>query len=473
MRKYGLAALIVAMVLLGGSPRALQPAPAVAATQPNIVFILTDDQSYWDLAHMANVQSELVARGESFSHYYVSNSLCCPSRATILTGRDSASTDVWDNIPPNGGWQTFHALGEDASTVATWLHGAGYQTSLEGKYLNGYGPKKKYPLQTPPGWDDWHALILSANGPDGEGFGGYFNYRTDDNGVMNAHGSDQSDYSTTVLGQDAVRFIDDADPAKPLFVYLAPRAPHGPATAEAAYDGDPRCQVPAPRFPDFNRIQSGAPAYIASLGPKHPTSVDAVNTRRCQTLLSVDDQVGRIVAALAATGRLANTMIVFTSDNGFSLGEHRWGGKKVPYEESTRVPMVIRWDDNPSIAPGSVDSDLTSNIDVASTLADAAGTDAPGSQGSDMLSATGDTLVPLMHESVKGRVPTYCGAHTASLVYVQYATGEQELYDLSADPYEMENLASDPNEAATVAALHAEAMAACTPRPPGWPTTIG
>jgi len=454
----------LALVALAGSPGS----SIRAAARPNIVFILTDDQAFHEMVDLPQTRAFLGATGTTFTNAYVINPLCCPSRATILTGKTSGETDVWDNVPPDGGWGSFKASGLEKSDLPVWLHNAGYRTGLVGKYLNGYKPSTV--TKVPKGWDDWHALALGESGADSEGKGGYFDYTMSDNGVGTFHGEAQTDYSTTVLGDDAVRFVENADPAKPLFLWFAPRAPHGPATPEAKYASASCPTATAPRTADFNEDVSDKPAYLSSHPKIGVLNIDKLALMRCQTLLSVDDQVGRLAAALADTGRLSNTLVVFMSDNGYLLGAHRWNGKTVPYEEATHVPLLVRWDGH--VPSGAVDDGIVLNLDIARTLADAAGVAAPGAGGVDVLAGGTHTDFLLEHQSEapgqEGTVPPYCGVHTATRLYVQYVTGEQELYDLAKDPFETTNLARDPSRAQELADLHARAMALCTPRPPGW-----
>jgi hypothetical protein len=190
-------------------------------TLPNIVMILTDDQTAEELnaTAMPTVSAELVGKGVTFPHGFVVNPLCCPSRTTILTGKYSHGTDVYDNDPPHGGFSTFGS--QDQSTIATWLHGAGYATGLVGKYLNGYADTK----YVPPGWDTWNALIVGDGGS-----GGYYDYTMSIDGKAEKHGSGESDYATDVLARDAATFIDGVPTDQPLFLYFSPHAPHAPVT---------------------------------------------------------------------------------------------------------------------------------------------------------------------------------------------------------------------------------------------------
>ena len=435
-----------------------------------------------ELAGMPNVQALLADRGVTFDQSLVVNPLCCPARSTILTGGTSGQTGIWANFGHHGGFPAFERRGEESSTLATWLSSAGYATSLDGKYLNDYTSADIG--HVPPGWSDWHALALGTGGSGGEGRNGYFQYKTSDNGVATYHGTKQSAYSTTVLGGDVVGFIRATPAGTPLFAEYAPRAPHWPALVEDAHLGGCTDVSGVPRSPAWNEPDvSDKPAYIATIPPATQHQIrhtDALYVRMCQTLLSVDDQVGDIVTALEDTGRLANSLIIFTSDNGIELLEHRWDGKNVPYEESIRVPLVIRYDPMTASQAGSHDHHLVQNLDLAPTIAAAAGVAAPGATGQNLLQLLSgdDSGWPLErlieHWQPPGGVasPSFCGVRTAQYTYAQYATGEEELYDLSADPLELDNRAGDAGMQELRAQLHGDAMALCRPRPPQWPRTI-
>jgi N-acetylglucosamine-6-sulfatase len=440
-------------------------APTQSVTRPNIVLILTDDMTTAELADMPNVRSLIGSRGTTFSHGYVLNPLCCPSRATILTGRTSGQTGVWDNAPPDGGFQTFTALQDDRSDLPVWLHDAGYHTGIVGKYLNGYtSDDTSYVAE---GWDEWHVLALGTGGADAEGNGGYYDYTTSDDGRSTTRGAAERDYSTTVLGNDAVRFVDSAPTSKPLFLLFAPRAPHRPATPEAKYAAAPCPTSTAPRDPSYNEANvSDKPAYIRARPRVGRRDIDDLAARRCRTLLSVDDQVARIMRALKRTGRLQNTLVVFMSDNGYELRQHRWNGKTVPYEESLSVPIVARWDGR--VPAGVTDARLVTNQEIAETFADAARTSAPGAGGLDFLKPARRKDFLVEHQGNGGTVPAYCGVHTSRYAYVLYDTGEEELYDLARDPWEVRNAAYDPRYASTRSRLRARALQLCVPRPPGW-----
>jgi arylsulfatase A-like enzyme len=192
-----------------------------------------------------------------------------------------------------------------------------------------------------------------------------------------------------------------------------------------------------------------------------------------RTLVDVDRAVSEIVDALSDTGRLSNTMIVFTSDNGMLWGEHGWSSKVVPYEESIRVPFVIR--DDVLITSPRVDDRQVLNIDLAPTFADIAGISAPGAEGRSMVpllsSSRGSWRKDFLMEHLEigpGGVPTYCGVHSRRFVYIDYATGEEELYDLDRDPFQMTNVAASRAYGDVLRAERVRLRQLCRPRPPGF-----
>lgn len=437
--------------------------PAGIGGKPNIVLILTDDQTLSEMGHMATVSSELTAKGMTFTHAFVVNPLCCPSRTTILTGKYSHSTKVYRNIPPYGGFKGFGA--EDRSTIATWLQKAGYDTALIGKYLNGYS-KGSY---VPPGWDTWMALVRNE----------YFKYTISDRGRTIPYGHSPSDYSTDVLGADAVRFITTAPSNRPLFLYFAPKAPHVPAIPEPKY-AHALDSVPLTRLPNYNEADvSDKPPWLQSIPPLSPKLIAANNRfvhNQMETLLSVDDQIKNILNALQQTGRLSNTFIVYFSDNGLENGSHRLLNKQVPYEESIHMPLIIRYDPVTKLHP-SVNDDMALNVDFAPTFADLAGIPAPGAEGVSLVPLVQGQSVPWRKEFViehmvepfKPGAPTFCAVRTERYKYILYSGGAgEELYDLQKDPYELTNLAAVSTFAALKAQLRTDDMRLCSPLPPGW-----
>ena len=443
----------------GGCLTPGQAAPPLgSADRPNIVLILTDDQRWDTLAAMPNVQRLLARPGVTFDNAFVDDPLCCPSRSSILTGRYVHSTGVWQNTPPLGGFAAF----DDRSTVATWLHGAGYRTALVGKYLNRY--ESSY---IPPGWDRWVAFDGGASR-----YALYYRYVLNVDGRPEVHGGGPGDYSTTVLTRHAVDFI--CDTRGPLFLSFDPYGPHWPYTPapEDRYSGP----IPPPR-PSYDEADvADKPLWIRTIPPldaARDAQVDQIRRATYDTLVSLDRSVGEIVGALQRTGRLGNTLLVFTSDNGLNWGEHRWVDKVAPYEESIRVPMVVRYDPVVGDRAGTVDSRLVVNIDLAPTFADAAGVAAPEAEGRSILPLiAGDPVTWRSDFAIEHladvMVPSYCGVRSTRFAYVAYATGEEELYDLERDPYELTNLAGTPEAAATVERLRQRARELCNPLPPGF-----
>jgi N-acetylglucosamine-6-sulfatase len=421
---------------------------------PNIVLILTDDQRFDTLRVMPEVRRLLVARGMTLRRAIVTNPLCCPSRATIFTGRYSHTTGVYTNAAPNGGWPTFQP--SESDTIATALDGAGYRTALIGKYINGYGGEGAY---VPPGWDRWFAITGRAS---------YYNYTIyDDRRGHVSYGSLPRDYSTDVIRNKAVSFIRNSPDAEPLFLVVTPFAPHATAIAAPRHEGA-FASASVPLGPAVNEADvSDKPAYIAGRSVGSFSSVRAQTRNQWESLLAVDELVSRVISTLAETGRAADTLVIFTSDNGRSNLEHRWGGKQVPYEESIRVPMIVRLPGQ--IPPDTVSGALVSNVDLAPTIADFAGTSiaADGVSMQPLLTDTSSSVrdsVLLEHVERAEPVPTYCGVRTTSFTFVHYTTGEEELYDLAKDPHQLQNVASvRPIKAAQLRAL-TESL--CQPVPP-------
>jgi arylsulfatase A-like enzyme len=468
----GVAAALALVAIWPPKPVAGQRATqgrAVSGSPPNIVLILTDDQRWDELAFMPNLEADLVGDGVSFEpDGIISDPLCCPSRATILTGTYSHTNGVYSNRGTYGGFPVFRANGDEQNTIATVLQAQGYRTGLVGKYLNEY--TKKYVNYIPPGWDSWFASIELKDGDP------YYNWQASDDGRRVTYGSDPASYSTTVFDQKALDFIQSTLPTQPLFLYLAPHAPHYPMTPAPQYLGSLAGQVPSLRAePNFNEADvSDKPKFVRTL-PLLTTSQMKSDQRQYEhqfeSLRSVDDMIGDIVNELQADGRLSNTLFVYLSDQGLELGSHRLSGKLVPYEESIRTPFIVRWDAL-GIAPR-VDPSLVSNVDIAATLAAAAGTTMPGTEGMDMLPLLQDPGTPwrsdLLLESLGGADdPAFCGVRSASYAYAQYLTGEEELYDLAADPGELDNQARNPAYRSTLLSMRDEAHLLCQPPPPGY-----
>lgn len=299
-----------------------------------------------------------------------------------------------------------------------------------------------------------------------------------DDGRLRRFGSTRPDYSLDVLTREAVRTIRQAD--RPLFLYLAVPAPHGPAIPAPRYAEGFLSGLQPHRPPNFNEEDvRDKPLWVRRLpqfrDDGYIQRIDDRQRSHLSTLLSVDESVGIVVDALEAEGELQDSVIVFLSDNGLLWGEHRNSSKYAPYEEALRIPMVIRWD---AIAAADSHSDqLAMNIDLAPTLAEAAGLRLLGTDGRSLAPAIRGQPVDLrddfLIEHVGERdqrpyVPTYCGVHGRRWVFLRYVTGEEELYDLHRDPYQLDNLADAPGRVRRVrGAMRHRLAELCDPPPPG------
>ncbi len=414
---------------------------AEAAARPNIIFILTDDEDWAGHAFMPKTKALLEDRGTTFDNYFVSYPLCCPSRVSILRGQYAHNTKVLGNQAPEGGYFAFHKLGRDQSTIATWLQAAGYHTAFFGKYLNGYHPERD---KIPPGWSDW----FGANG-------GYANwdYSLNENGQMVGYGHAPDDYLTDVLARKAAAVIrQQAAAGQPFFLFVSTFAPHAPANAAPRHAGRFE-HAPLPRPPSFNEADvSDKPALLRDLPVLTDSQIANLTTlyrRRLESLQSIDDLVETIVQALDQAGQLANSYIVYSSDNGHHLGQHRMpAGKDTAYEEDIRVPLIVR---GPGVPEGRRLTPLVVNIDLAPTAAAMAGITPPSF-------VDGRSFLPLF-EDPNGSwresfllqrfgiesdetmsVDSFFGLRTARWTYVEYGGGEHELYDLARDPDQLDNI---------------------------------
>jgi arylsulfatase A-like enzyme len=511
----------VTLVASGLAVPASSSADAVSASaRPNIVVVMTDDlgkdgfETLLQGGFLPAVKEHLVDKGVTFANSFVTNPECCPSRATFLTGLYAHNHRVFSNLSPDPGkagiaWPGWLAHdgqpGREGNTLATWLHGAGYRTGFVGKYLNGYGdvapPEVSDPrTYVPPGWDDWNALV---------GITTYsvFNFDLNENGTVVRYGDAEADYQTDVLAARAVDFVHRASAApEPFFLFVGTSAPHvevldplgvlngtgpgfrariRPAPRHAHWiDGDQgngELQVPAPK-PSFNEAdltdKPSCPAAPPPPGIVYVTvpfctaelplipedllpDADQLYKSMLASMLAVDDLVGDLVAELDAAGVLSNTVIVFTSDNGWLNGEHRALGKGVAYEESIRVPLVIR---APSGREGAQASAIALNNDLAPTLAQLAGVAPP-------YDPDGASLVPVLQNPAttgwhrraflverwfipsffRAEPPTYFALRRihSGLNYLYTSTWanprwpaatHHEFYNLLSDPYQLSSI---------------------------------
>jgi N-acetylglucosamine-6-sulfatase len=431
------AGLAVLFLSSGGSGSA---ASAQAAKKPNIVFILADDMRYDDLEYMPKTRSLLQNKGMTFKKAFVSNALCCPSRATIMRGQYSHNTGVWSNSSSDspstssGGWQAYKANGDEQDNVATRLDAAGYRTGLFGKYLNGYDRSA-----VPGGWDYWFGGVRMEGSE-------YYNYDINDNGTIRHFGRDSSDYLTDVLSRQTKQFIGTSTAqGKPFFAYVAPTAPHTPDTP-APRDLHTYDSVKAPRSPSFNEADvTDKPSWIRSLprlGSHKISQIDTMQQKRAETLQALDDLVAGVVSKLNNAGVMSNTYVFFTSDNGWHQGEHRIPkGKWRPYEEDIHMPLLVR---GPGVTAGHDARKLVLNTDYLPTFTDLAGTQTPsyvdGRSLRPVLEGSPTTWrSAILLEGVQHYSPAYAGIRTSDKKYVEYGGGKRELYNLGVDPYELTN----------------------------------
>jgi N-acetylglucosamine-6-sulfatase len=500
-RAWATLAATVALLAIAGAGVAARDAQG-ASSQKNVVFILTDDMTTSELSAMPNVHSLIAAQGTTFNEAYVSFPLCCPSRATMMSGQYMHNHGVHGNFPPNGSWLRF--IPHETNDLPVWLHDDGYYNVHIGKYMNGYPQgTPAYPapqsanLAVPPDWNEWYGKVSED--------ALYFNYqlieKTGTNPVphLTFYGDQPTDYQTDVFTDRAVNFVRDSAVTKqPFWLNLWFNSPHGP------FDPAPRdlfrlAGSPLPRLPAFNEKDiSDKPKWFRRqakrrLGKKQIALIDNERRRQEEQLISVDDAVGELIQNLKDRGILDDTYIIFSSDNGFFRGEHRIvSGKYLPYDPSSRVPLIIR---GPGIPAGGVSNELVWNGDIPQTILQIA-------QGSDNGSLDGRSFLPFaqnpalrstrpvllegdtgpggtgaesaqsssararearVHLADKAGVnnleqepdaiksatntdtaPAYRSIRTDRYEYTVYANGQTELYDMLRDPAQLHSLALDP-----------------------------
>ena len=471
-RKFAgaVAGVLLAVVAAAGctSPGAARPKPPPASaahdrSRPNFVFVLTDDLSWNLISHMPNVLA-LEQAGTTMSRYYVVDSLCCPSRSAIFTGEYPHDDGVFTNAGNDGGYYAFNSHGDQQKSFALALHAAGYRTAMMGKYLNQYQPADP----VPPGWDEWD---VAGNGyPE-------FDYTLNQDGRQQHYGSAAQDYLTDVLAAKASTFIDSsAASGQPFMLEVATFAPHAPYTPAPRYAHAAQ-QLTYPKTPAYDRLPADPPPWLAGHAPLSAADQDVITTtyrKRVEADLSVDDMIGELERQLRAKGLAQNTYFVFSSDNGFHMGEYTLAsGKQTAFDTDIGVPLIVS---GPGVPAGRIVSQLASSIDLRPTFQTLAGLPVPAD-------VDGHSLVGLWHgqdpadwrqailiehhgpdfspsdpdrqTQGPGDPPTYEAVRTATALYVRYAGGAQEYYDTATDPYELDNLAGKGVPAALRQALSA------------------
>ena len=447
------ACLLLSLLLAVACGPGEEQRPPATDTKPNILLVLTDDQPASTVNEMPAVKAKLEAKGLSFENAFLSTPVCCPSRATIMTGRYAHNHGVWTNGEPRGGAEGFKDRGLAQDTIATSLKREGYATGLFGKYINGYGNNR----YVPPGWERWFAFAGSNRGDS---------YEVSSEGEIRT--VSRNEWHPTDLIAERTREFVKTHADEPWFAYVAPHDPHGPyhpAPRHARdFDG-----VELPDKPSFDEVDPSQPSYVRDQPPlseDEKRELQRIYGAKLEALQTVDDLVASLIETLEETDQLENTYIVFATDNGYMLGEHRLTQKGKPYEESIRTPLLIR---GPGVPAGETPTQLVSNVDLAPTFAELAGAEPPAK-------ADGRSLMPFLsgdppaswRETVllerRSQSLTWVGVRTRRYAYFEYEeTGEEELYDLQSDPYQLKSIhkSADP---ALLKDLRArlEALSNCT-----------
>jgi arylsulfatase A-like enzyme len=462
--------IAVVIALVTGLLAVPSSAAAAARRPPDVLLIVTDDQRADTWTWMPTVVRRVVDRGRRYPRAAVPTTACCPSRTSLLTGQYSHTTGVWSNgrnaeILGTGGWPVFSGSGVEERTLAVSLAAAGYRPVLVGKYINGFDRAPQ--AYVPPGWLGWHAFA----GNNGAYYG--YSLRHAD-GSITDHGYEEGDYSTDVLRKLALQEIRGTRRRRPLFLMFNPFGVHGRhPTPAPRHVGS--ATVGAPQSPAINEHDMvDKPPWMQDLRTLGMPQVTRKSRTTEETLASVDEAVGAMIGAFERHRRLRNTLVIVTSDHGQLWGEHRLQGKYMPYEAASRVPLAIRWDRE--VERRGVDRRLALNIDVAATIADAAGVPMPDIDGRSLFEPAARQGYVLEAGATNGHDgngqsvarPAYCGYHTSRFWFARYADGTEELYDLRLDPWELRNLAGDAGYSARTAKLRVKAESACRPTPPGF-----
>jgi arylsulfatase A-like enzyme len=454
-----------------------------AQERPNVIVVMTDDQRLWDMEAMPLTNRLVGEAGTTFENAIATYPVCCPSRATFLSGQYEHNHGVMGNYAPDGGYSKF----DFSNALGVWLQAAGYRTAHIGKQLNEYGvATQPTQQQVPPGYDDWFATRDPTTYS-------MYNYIVQDNSIRRPYGELPADYQTDVIADRTIEDIRKWAPDdRPFFIQMTPSAVHwelydaekGPRAAPR-HEGAFADHVFRPRANYDEEDISDKPSIVRHyerISPDLGRKIAEDNRARLKALLAVDEAVARIVRELEAAGELDRTLLVFTSDNGYLHGEHRFPSEKVvPYEESLRVPLLIR---GPGFPAGATRRQLIGNIDLAPTIVELAGA-TPGRvmDGESLLpfakaadhrrerslglesdfppvSGTTALVVPAYHQGVN---VYYDGVRTTRYKYVQWfrdvdgnPTSEEELYDLETDPFELQSLHASAEHAGLKAVLRRE-----------------
>ena len=397
--------------------------------RPNIIFVMSNDQDAATLQYMPYTGHKFKEQATTYPNATYNYTLCCPSRASILRGQYTHNHKIWANVPPLGGYDRFKARGLGKSTLPLWLDRAGYRTGMFGQYVNGYDPRTD---TKPPGWDK------------------FVYYGRDLDGTPNAKGV----YYDEAVKNNAVRWVRVAAKKGPFFAWISFNAPHYPYNYDPKYKGRFR-DARLPRPPSFNEKDvSDKPDYVGNwprMDNEDIRQLTSDHRNRLRGLLTVDNAMKNLVRTVDEAGELNNTYIVYWTDNGYMMGQHRLKYKRHPYIEALSHPMLIR---GPGIYRGVTDERIIMNQDLAPTFADIARADTPafvdGRSMKPIFGGKGSWRDVGMIEASNGpsglQPSRYAGLRDETYTYVEYATGEREFYDLQTDHYQLENIAGQKPE---------------------------
>lgn len=448
MRKFWIAAVLFIALICGSR----------AQQRPNIILIMTDDQQYEQIQFMPNLLALIAQKGTTFNKGYATNALCCPARATILTGQYTHNHLIYGNAPPRGGFDKVYSTGLEQNSINVRLQQAGYRTSWIGKYVNRYTDPSVVPglpsTYIPPGWNNWETWLSDDQNK------GAFNYKLNENGIIKQYGSIASHYLTDVLKAKAVNFINRQ--TGPFFLVVAPFAPHSPAQP-APRHAQLFLTAKQPRVPSFNEADvSDKPAYIRSLPLLNvvvTNQADLLYRNQLRSLQAVDEMIAAVDDALISKGFSSNTYIFFITDNGTHNGHHRMQyGKKLHYETDIRIPFIVR---GPGIPAGASSDLVVSNVDLAPTFAAIAGLSFSSMDGRSLLglfdgSATEwrtalllENYSPIPEAQGSPVKLESAGLRDSRYSYVEYynVASEIEIYDNQVDPHQLNNQAGIINAA--------------------------
>ena len=434
----------------GPSQPGASAAPVSTPTFRNVVLVLADDLD-WDLYQQVPRLAAISKLGTTFTNHLVTDSLCCPSRASIQRGQYVHNHKVISNVAATGGgFPTFVALGEQRDCLPIWLKSAGVRTGMFGKYLNEF-PDPFKPSYVPPGWDDFVVPVGDKNAYRGYG------YTLNTNGVVTQATRKPKDYLNNVIDREARSFITESQDT-PFFAWVASYNPHAPFPVSPQMRRVPTPFIGTPRTPVYNAADPARPSWLASRGPLSPQRLATLDRRwneRARSALSVADSVDNVLATLRETGHADDTLVIVTSDNGYHQAARQLPvGKRTPYREDTVVPMVMI---GTGIPAGRTVSSLTSTIDFAPTIAELLGAQTPTwldgrslvpflSGGEPSAWRTG-LLTESLGESTPAdpdwtpfNPPPFAALRTETTLFIRYENGEEELYDRVADPYESRNI---------------------------------